>query len=157
MNTAVAKTKGVEVSTELMDDIFSDAGEGSSFAADEMTMPFIRLAQQMSPQVNKNKPEYIKGLGAGDIFNNLTGEYWDGSEGMRVVACATVTKYTEWVPIDDGGGFVGELQPNDPVIQQCIRRATKRSFQTRTRWSKLTTTMCCIKPQMGRGTLLSWT
>ncbi len=53
MNTAVAKTKGVEVSTELMDDIFSDAGAGSSFAADEMTMPFIRLAQQMSPHVNK--------------------------------------------------------------------------------------------------------
>ena len=49
MNTAVAKTKGVEVSTELLDDIFSDAGAGSSFAADEMTMPFIRLAPQMSP------------------------------------------------------------------------------------------------------------
>ena len=62
MNTAVAKTKGVEVSTELMDDIFADAGAGSSFAAEEMTMPFIRLAQQMSPQVNKNKPEYIKGI-----------------------------------------------------------------------------------------------
>jgi|5B_taG_2_1085324.scaffolds.fasta_scaffold18196_2 hypothetical protein len=125
MNTAVAKTKGVEVSTELMDDIFADAGAGSSFAAEEMTMPFIRLAQQMSPQVNKNKPEYIKGIGAGDIFNNLTSEYWDGAEGMRVIACASVTKYTEWVPIDDGGGFVGELAPDDPVIKQAVREGNK--------------------------------
>lgn len=108
-----------------MDDVFADAGAGAAFAAEEMTMPFIRLAQQMSPQVNKNKPEYIKGIGAGDIFNNLTGEFWEGSEGIRVVVCASVTKYTEWVPIDNGGGFVGELAPNDPVIKQVVREGNK--------------------------------
>ena len=30
MNTAVAKKKSAEVSTDLMDDIFADAGAGSS-------------------------------------------------------------------------------------------------------------------------------
>lgn len=130
MATAVAKKKSAELSTDLMDDIFADAGAGSSFSADEMTMPFIRLAQQMSPQVNKNKPEYIKGLGAGDIFNNLTGEYWEGSEGMRVVVCATVTKYTEWVPLEQGGGFVGELSPTDPMIRQVVRDGNKEILPT---------------------------
>jgi hypothetical protein len=125
MATAVAKKKSAELSTDLMDDIFADAGTGSSFEADEMIMPFLRLAQQMSPQVNKNKPEYIKGLGAGDIFNNLTGEYWDGAEGLRVVVCTTITKYTEWVPIDNGGGFVGEIAPTDPVIRQVVRDGNK--------------------------------
>ena len=61
MSTAVATKKNAELSTDLLEDMFADAGDGSSFAADEMIMPFLRLAQQMSPQVNKNKPEYIKG------------------------------------------------------------------------------------------------
>jgi len=125
MTTAVAKKKSAELSTDLLEDMFADAGDGSSFAADEMIMPFLRLAQQMSPQVNKNKPEYIKGLGAGDIFNNLTNEFWDGSEGLRVVICATITKYTEWVPMDNGGGFVGEIEPTDPILRKVVRDGNK--------------------------------
>ena len=125
MSTAVAKKQNTEVSTSLDDAFFEMAGAGSSFAPEEMTMPFIRIAQQMSPQLNKNKPEYIKGLGAGDIYNNLTGEFWDGSEGLEVVACAELTKYTEWVPMERGGGFVGELHPNDPAIRNARREGNK--------------------------------
>lgn len=125
MGTAVAKKKSAELSTEVMDDVWEDAGVGSTFAAEEMTMPFIRLAQLMSPQVNKNKPEFIKGISAGDIFNTLTQEYFDGEEGLRVIPCYVTTKYTEWTPMDDGGGFVQELNPEDPIIQQAVRNEGK--------------------------------
>lgn len=125
MSTAVAKKKNAELSTDVLDDVFADAGAGSTFAAEDMTMPFIRLAQQMSPQVNKNKPEYIKGIGAGDIFNNLTQEYWDGKDGVRIIVCGAVTKYTEWVPLEMGGGFQGEISPSDPIINQVRREGNK--------------------------------
>lgn len=125
MSTAVAKKQNTEVATSLDDAFFEMAGAGSSFAPEEMTMPFIRIAQQMSPQLNKNKPEYIKGLGSGDIYNNLTGEFWEGSEGLEVVACFEVTKYTEWVPMERGGGFAGELHPTDPAIRNARREGNK--------------------------------
>ena len=48
MANAVAKAKGVEVSTDVIDDIFETAGDGASFDSSEMQIPFIRILQAMS-------------------------------------------------------------------------------------------------------------
>ena len=53
------------------------AGAGAEFSSDEMQMPFIRIAQAMSPEIKKSDAKYIKDCGQGDIFNNLTKEFWD--------------------------------------------------------------------------------
>ena len=53
MSTAVANAKETAVSTDVMDDIFEFAGEGTSFDSSEMQIPFIRLLQPLSPQLNK--------------------------------------------------------------------------------------------------------
>ena len=50
MANAVAAVKGVEVSTDVMEDIFETAGEGASFDSSEMQIPFVRILQAMSPQ-----------------------------------------------------------------------------------------------------------
>jgi hypothetical protein len=65
MTTAVAKAKETAVSADVMDDIFDMAGEGTSFDSSEMQIPFIRVLQALSPQLNKKKPEYIEGRGTG--------------------------------------------------------------------------------------------
>ena len=122
MATAVAQVKGVSVSTEMADDIFDMAGAGADFSSDEMQMPFIRIAQAMSPEIKKSDAKFIEGCGQGDIFNNLTQEYW--GEGVEVIPCYVQTKYTEWVSLDDGGGFVGEISPTDPVLQQTTREGS---------------------------------
>ena len=64
MGKAVAKVKGVEISTDVMDDIFENAGDGASFDSSEMQIPFLRVLQAMSPQLSKKKPEYIEGAGS---------------------------------------------------------------------------------------------
>lgn len=125
MANAVAEKKETAVSTELVDDIFDMEGAGADFTSDEMQMPFIRIAQAMSPEIKKSDAKFIEGCGQGDIFNNLTHEYW--GEGVEVIPCYVQTKYTEWVPIDDGGGFIGEIDPKDPVLQK-----TKREGSTET-------------------------
>ena len=56
MGNAVANKKSAELSTDILDDIFETAGEGASFSSDEMAIPFVRLLQPMSPQINKKKP-----------------------------------------------------------------------------------------------------
>tara|TARA_R110002020_G_scaffold474170_1_gene704832 strand:+ start:4127 stop:4906 length:780 start_codon:yes stop_codon:yes gene_type:complete len=121
----VTKTKGTAMSTEVMDDIFESAGEGASFDSSEMQIPFVRLIQALSPQISKKKPEFIEGASQGDAFNTVTKEFWDGEQGLTVVPCFQTTKYLEFVPRESGGGFQGEIAPDDPLIQQATRTGAK--------------------------------
>ena len=125
MSTAVAKAKTTAISEDLMDDIFDNAGDGASYDSSEMQIPFVRLAQSLSPQLNKKKPEYIDGLQLGDAFNNVTGQYWSGEEGITVVPCYQTTKYLEFTPREQGGGFRGEISPLDPRLQNTTRNGGK--------------------------------
>jgi len=125
MSTAVAKAKETSVSTDVLSDIFEFAGEGAAFDSSEMQIPFVRLLQALSPQLNKKKAEYIDGASSGDAFNNVTNQYWDGEEGVTVIPCFQTTKYLEFVPRDMGGGFKGEIAPNNPILQQTQRSGSK--------------------------------
>jgi len=90
-----------------------------------MQIPFVRLLQALSPQLNKKKAEYIEGASSGDAFNNVTGQYWDGEQGLTVIPCYQTTKYLEFTPREMGGGFRGEINPNNPVLQQTTRSGSK--------------------------------
>jgi len=125
MGTAVAKKKNTSVSTDVLDDLLGMAGEGASFDSSEMQIPFLRVLQALSPQLNKKKPEYIEGAEQGDMFNNVTMQHWDGEEGVQVIPCYQTTKYLEFTPRDQGGGFHGELSPDDPAITQTTRVGSK--------------------------------
>jgi|TARA_R110000850_G_scaffold71610_4_gene157834 hypothetical protein len=125
MSTAVAENKKAELSTDLMDDIMEFAGEGTSFDSDEMLIPFVRALQALSPQLNKKKPEFIPGAEQGDLYNTVTGEVWKGEEGASIVPCFQTTKYLEFVPRDQGGGFKGEINVTDPILQRTERVGSK--------------------------------
>jgi hypothetical protein len=125
MANAVAKAKGVEVSTDVMDDIFETAGDGAAFDSSEMQIPFVRILQAMSPQLSKKKPEYIEGATQGDVFNTVTSQYWDGDIGIKVIPCYQTTKYLEFVPREQGGGFQGEIPANDPDLTKTTREGAR--------------------------------
>ena len=80
----------------------------------------------MSPEIKKSDAKFIEGCGQGDIFNNLTQEYWD--EGVQIIPCYVQTKYLGVVSLDDGGGFVGEISPTDPVLQQTKREGASETL-----------------------------
>ena len=125
MSNAVAKVKSAELSTDVLDDIFETAGDGASFDSSEMQIPFVRILQALSPQLNKKKPEFIEGASSSDMYNTVTGQYWDGEEGLVVVPCYQTTKYLEFVPRDQGGGYKGEIPVNDPILQRTSREGSK--------------------------------
>tara|TARA_R100001460_G_scaffold14217_3_gene31950 strand:+ start:789 stop:1568 length:780 start_codon:yes stop_codon:yes gene_type:complete len=125
MATAVAKAKSTDVSTDVLDDIFETAGDGASFDSSEMQIPFVRILQPMSPQLKKGKAEHIEGASQGDIFNNVTGQYWEGANGIVVIPCYQTTKYLEFIPREQGGGFQGELAANDPMVTGAKRDGSK--------------------------------
>jgi len=114
-----------QLPTDLLDEITASAGEGTTFDSSEMQIPFIRIIQALSPQVQKKDPKFIAGADQGDAFNTVTNEHWNGDDGLIVVPCYQETKFLEFVPRDSGGGFMGELEPNNPDIQKTERKGAK--------------------------------
>jgi len=149
MSTAVATKKETAVSTDVLDDIFETAGEGAAFDSSEMQIPFIRVLQALSPQLSKKKPEYIEGAEQGDMFNTVTNEFWSGEEGITVIPCYQTTKYLEFVPRDMGGGFKGEISPNDPVLQQTVRNGSREMLPSGNELVKSDQHFCLILGEDG--------
>ena len=149
MSTAVTTAKETAVSADVLDDIFDMAGEGAAFDSSEMQIPFIRVLQALSPQLNKKKPEYIEGAAQGDLFNTVTGEHWSGEEGVTLIPCFQTTKYLEFVPRDQGGGFRGEIPANDPVLQRTTRSGSKEILPTGNELVKSEQHFCLVVDEEG--------
>ena len=122
MSKAIAEKQEAGLpSADVMDLITEHEGVGLDYETSELQIPFIRLAQPGSPQVKKSKPEFIEGLQVGDIFNTVTGQAFDGEEGIEVIPCFQETKYLKFTPRAQGGGFLGELAKDDPDINRTTR------------------------------------
>jgi hypothetical protein len=149
MSNAVTKAKETALSTDVMDDIFDNAGDGATFESSEMQIPFVRVAQSLSPQLNKKKPEYIEGLSNGDAYNNLTNQMWSGETGLLVIPCFQTTKYLEFVPRESGGGFRGEIAASDPVLQRTSRNGSKEILPSGNELVKADQHFCLIVDEEG--------
>ena len=125
MANAVATKKSAELSTDVMADILEFAGEGAAFDSSEMQIPFLRVLQALSPQLNKKKAEYIEGASSGDMYNTVTNEHFDGEAGVVVIPCFQTTKYLEFTPREQGGGFRGEIPASDPILKRTDRMGAK--------------------------------
>ncbi len=74
---------------------------------DTMAIPFIRVLQAMSPQLNKKKAEYIAAAEQGNICNSITGMLYDAP--LRMVIGKFERLMIEWKP--NRGGFVQAHAP----------------------------------------------
>lgn len=108
-----AKKEQNTLPAAFMEELAADAGSGiESATSDDMSIPFIKLAQALSPEVNKRESVYIDGLEQGDFFNSATQSLWKGEEGFRFVPVKFRRTYLEWIPRENnGGGFAGEHGP----------------------------------------------
>ena len=125
MSTNIVKKEEAGLPAELMDDIVATAGEGVDYDTSELQIPFIRVIQALSPQIKKSDPAFIKDAGQGDAFNTVTGQFWSGEDGITVIPCFQETKYLEFIPLDQGGGFVGERKVTDPDLANTERNGAK--------------------------------
>lgn len=74
-----------------------------------MAIPFIRIAQKLSPELDKNDVKYIAGLEEGQFFNTTTREIY-GAE-LNAIVLKFEHIYIEWKP--DRGGFVNYHSPEN--------------------------------------------
>ncbi len=88
------------------------AGAGfENQTGDDYSIPFIQILQALSPQIEENAA-----LRQGMILNTVTGEVWEGKNGIAFVPATTQHTYVEWKPRAAGGGFVGIHEVNSQVV-----------------------------------------
>lgn len=70
---------------------------------DTMSIPFVRVLQKLSPQLDKQKPEYVEGATEGDFFNTITRTVY--GKKLRIICGNFEQVFIEWRP--NRGGLVG--------------------------------------------------
>lgn len=106
-----------QLPTELAAQFAADAGMGSEFASrEDMAIPFIKIAQALSEEVNKRESSYIDGLEVGDFFNTASRQRWSSEKGMTIIPVFYERENIEWVPRSRGGGFQGKH--GDAVLEK---------------------------------------
>jgi len=82
--------------------------------ADDFAIPFINIAQALSPQLKRSDAAYIEGLQTNQLFNSVTGEIFE--DGVTVIPVKYERKYLEFNLRENGGGLVAIHDDYDPEI-----------------------------------------
>lgn len=103
--------------------LLSDAQQSQgTFGQDDLALPFLRVLQKGSPQVNKRDDLYIEGAEPGMFINVATGEVFEGEEtGVLVVPVHYTPSYIEWKLRKNGGGFVRDYGADSSIMKQTSR------------------------------------
>lgn len=105
---AVAKTEDTELLAALAD----EQGDGfDNVDRDSLSLPFLKIAQTQTPQVQEDDPLYIEGLKPGDFFNSVTQKGY-GRE-LRVVLLGYYRMFLEWEGEPGNGMLRGNYTPEE--------------------------------------------
>jgi len=117
--SAVAVQAESAVSTEVDYSEYSGTGFENQDNSD-IQVPFLRVLQALSPEVKSIEKGGVEGATPGQLFNTVTLECYD-----EVLFVPSVTKhiYNEWIPQDEGGGFVGTYEVDDKFIVDALTAA----------------------------------
>ena len=125
-NKEVAPKATTDVVT--FDDTLLSEGTGlEETTVEDFAIPFIRVLQPMSPQLNKASGSYVDNASAGDLYNTVTNSVYSGDKGIVLVPSAYVKKYIEWVPREKGGGLVN-ANHDISILSECRKDPESRRF-----------------------------
>lgn len=96
---------------------------------DSFAIPFLKVLQKGSPQVDETKGEYIEGAKAGMLYDNVSHKLYDGKAGVKVVPCHFRRTYIRWGAENGNENFKGELAPE--VVATMIESGDIRELENR--------------------------
>lgn len=95
-------------------DFMQDAGAGMEKTDKEsFAIPFLRALQKNSPQVDEADAGYVAGAKAGQLFNSVTQELFEGKDGVTFLPCYFQRTFLRWAPRGADGGMKGEYSPEE--------------------------------------------
>lgn len=102
----------------------ADGGGFEEADSDSFSVPFIKLLQKLSPQVDEDHDDYIEGAKSGMYYNTVTGELFP--DGVTVIPCHYTRVFIEWVTREKGGGIVNVFNAADGAeLMQSTERDEK--------------------------------
>ena len=121
----------VAVPDDLAAQILKDAQSGvQTFKQDDLSIPFLRVLQQLSPQVDRRHEAYVEGAEEGMFLNTATNELWDGEKGIHVVPIFYTPSFIEWKLREKGGGMVRDWGADASVLARTERDEKNRNIIT---------------------------
>ncbi len=123
-----AVTKPEEGGALTTFDYGDDAGVGYEHTSGaDYAIPFLAILQSNSPQVDGSVDgAKIKGALPGMLIDTVSMELYEAEEeGVVIVPCDTQHVFTEWIPRDKGGGFVGIHTTDSDVVKKAREAAEK--------------------------------
>lgn len=103
-------------------------GAGTSGAPDDVSIPFLTLLQDNSPEAKKRESVYVEGAEPGFILNKLTKRLWGPDDECVVIPCVTQRYVVEWRPRDAGGGYRGRYELTEPTVEATMRKIGGREI-----------------------------
>ena len=104
----------------ISDDLLEFGTGLEHVTSDDTTIPYLRVLQALSPELNKNDGKYIQGAEQGNLLNTGLGDVYDGDVGALVVPCYYEKRYVEWIPREKGGGKVEDHKSRD-ILTKCTK------------------------------------
>jgi hypothetical protein len=122
-----------ETALALPFDYGTDAGVGTDdITRDDMAIPFITPLQALSPQIKAVDKGGIEGAEVGMLINTVSNEVYAA---VGFIPAAKTTEFVEWIPRDQGGGFVAAHSPMSEIVLEAMARAK----ETNAKFGKYTT------------------
>lgn len=118
---AESKSLATKIDLSILEEDSRASAADLGIRAQDVALPFLKVAQKMSKQLSQRDPLYIEGLQEGDFFNSVTNEVYRGDTGVLFIPCAFRPSYTEWKPRDSGGGLVKDHGTNAAIEAQATR------------------------------------
>jgi hypothetical protein len=103
-------------------------GGSQDFGQEDLSIPFLRIIQGLSPQVTRGDPKHDKAAQIGMIVETVSPRFFDGDKGIYVIAVLYQRSYTEWKP--QRGGMVKDWG-TDPSNFMRARKETNAEGKTR--------------------------
>lgn len=115
--TEIAEVKSnLPATAPLGFNFMGDVGQGMEGTdQDSFAIPFLKVIQKMSPEVDEAEAEYIPEARPGMFINSVTRELFDGKVGVVFIPCAFQRRFLRWAPRGAEGGFKGEIYPEEAV------------------------------------------
>jgi hypothetical protein len=95
------------------------AAQAVSLKPEEVLIAMIKIVQESSKiwKAEKDKPLAERSCQLGDIYNTITGDIYDGTEGIVIVPISCDECVIERKPSPDGS-FLAKLKVRDPRVQE---------------------------------------
>lgn len=95
-------------------DFGDDAGKGMQNISDEeRRVPFLRILQSNSPELEEGNAKYLPGATAGKFFNTSTKQTYSK---LVMIPAARGHRFIEYIPRNLGSGFVAVHGPKDELV-----------------------------------------